>query len=189
MIAHWGLWFSAVETQLSPQQAVALTWSRYNTQKNVWLIAGGFRHQSRRTQNLCLCVHSKAPQPLSSMCSCKHLCYLYTCVFAHSQCIGFVHVNPSVFMPEGQCVKTAPTKLCVSKPGYLGSLKMWHLLLQRRILSSEMSAKVMWLQWDLGFLIREHHFWSLGDCRMNSFWEFYQARYKWICDNYLKRFT
>lgn len=71
----------------------------------------------------CVCMHSKTPQPLSSVCSCKHLLFIHM-VFARSQCIGFVHVNLSVYMPEGQCVKTAPTKLPVPEPGYLGSLKM-----------------------------------------------------------------
>lgn len=118
VIVYRGIRCSKVETLLSPQKAIVLTWSRYNTQKNMWLIVHGFQHQSRRTQNLCLYMHSETSQTLSSVCSCQRL-LIYTRVFAHSQCTDFVQVNPSVCMREGQCIKTVPTKLCVSKLGYL----------------------------------------------------------------------
>lgn len=117
VIAHCRLWCSEVESLLSPQQAIALTWSRYNTQKNLWWSAGGFWHQSRRTQNLCLCMHSKTPQLLGSVCSHKHLLFIY--VHLHAPSVQVLSVWMPVFACWRDCVKTAPTKLCVSKPGYL----------------------------------------------------------------------
>lgn len=172
----WRLWFSKVKALLPPP-AVMSAWSGT---AHMWLMLDSLRRQPK-TQSLCLCVHSKTPRPHSSH---KHLLFIYTHI-----CTLPVHkfcpCEPQC-LHEGWCAKT---EWCVSKPRCPGSLQMWYLLLKTCILSSEISAKITWWQWDQGFLIRERFFWPLGEFNPDSFWEEFQAWYKKIFDSYPEGFT